>query len=231
MQNSAFNITFVVKSIVALLQYIPVTLFITAVSICFGLLLGFLLTLGQLAHSKILNSLSIGFVALMRGTPMLLLLLLVYYGLPMLLMNFKIDISGWKQIVFAILAISINISAYFSETMRSAYLAVSTAQHEAGLSVGMSEQIIIRRIIVPQATAIALPNIGNSIISILKNSSLVYAIGITDIYQKAQSVAASTFGMRQLEVFVAVALIYWVICIAIEVFVAAIEKRLCYCIN
>ncbi|MDF2478566.1 MAG: amino acid transporter permease [Sphingobacterium sp.] len=228
MQNSAFSIHFVVNSLVTLLHYVPITLLITALSICLGLVLGLFVTIGQLVPNRVLNGLSIGFIALMRGTPMLLLLLLIYYGLPLLLQSFAIDISGWNQVVFAILALSINISAYFSETMRSAYSAISADQYEAGLSVGMSNKRIISRIIVPQATAIALPNIGNSMISIIKHSSLVYAIGITDIYQQAQTVASSTFGMRQLEVFVAVALIYWMICILVERIIAVIEGRFSY---
>jgi L-cystine transport system permease protein len=209
---------------------IPVTLQITAAAVAIGLFLGLLLTMGQLLKNRILNTICVGYIAFIRGTPALLLIMLVYYGLPLPLKHFGIDINGLPQIWFAVLALSLNAGGYMSESMRSAYLAVHSGQYEAGLSVGMSAAMVNRRIIIPQACVMALPNLGNQVISALKHSALVYAIGITDVFQKGQAVASFLLGLRQVEIFIVITGIYWLISIATELLFAFIEKKFRYLI-
>jgi L-cystine transport system permease protein len=213
-----------------MVKYIPVTLEITALSVLFGLLFALLLTIGQLVKKRGINLLCVAYIAFIRGTPALLLIMLVYYGLPLPFQRLGIDINGLPQIGYAVFALSLNAAGYMSESMRSAYLAVNRGQYEAGLSVGMSAAAVNRRIIVPQACVMALPNIGNQIISVLKHSSLVYAIGIMDVFQKGQAAAAFLFGLTQVEIFIVVTIIYWLISLLTELLITATEKRFRYLI-
>lgn len=220
--------TYIADAALKLLPYVGMTILITVSSVICALLVGFILTLCQLSRFTLLRKLVVFYINVMRGTPTLILMLLVYYEIPNLLELFGIIVDDEEQLMYAIIALTMNGSAYFSEAMRSAYLAVSHGQLEAGLSVGMKKRDIIKSIIIPQALVIALPNFGNNIISIIKNSSLVYAIGLTDLYQKGQKLANDTFGFRQLEIFIAVTLIYWGICILSETIMELIENRCRY---
>ena len=107
--------------------------------------------------------------------------------------------------------------------MRSAYLSVDTGQREAALSIGMNNVQCLRRVIIPQAFKISLPNLGNVIISLLKETSYVFTIGVIDILGKAKLIGAEGYGVRQLEVYIGVALIYWAMCIIIETIIGLYE--------
>jgi L-cystine transport system permease protein len=224
------DLGYMLSTLVMMMKYVPVTLIITALSVLFGLLLALLLTAGQLLKNRGINLCCMGYIAFIRGTPALLLIMLVYYGLPLPFQRLGIDINGLPQIFYAILALSLNAAGYMSESMRSAYMAVNRGQYEAGLSVGMSAAAVNRRIIVPQACVMALPNIGNQIISALKHSSLVYAIGIMDVFQKGQTAAAFLFGLTQVEIFIVITVIYWIISLLTEQLVSLTEKKFRYLI-
>lgn len=218
-----FDITYVFHSIPAISRVLPLTLFIMIASLFFGLLLGLVITVMKLNKNVVSNSIANVYVAFIRGTPPLLQLFLVFYGLPQVLSPIGIDISNWDKIIFAIITFSLNCGAFISEIMRSSYLAVDKGQHEAALSVGMSKFQVIRRIIFPQAFVIAVPNLGNLVISLLKETSYVFTIGIIDILGKAKLIGSNGYGVRQLEVYIAVALIYWAMCIVIERIIALYE--------
>ncbi|MFX3616821.1 MAG: amino acid ABC transporter permease [Sporolactobacillus sp.] len=225
MQGKIFDVGYIFHVLPILLEQVPFTLFLTLLSLIAGLIVAFGLTFLSLSQNKFLRSLVTGYIAFMRGTPPLLLLLLVYYGLPQLFMLVQININNWYKSAFAILAFALGMAAFFSEAMRSAYLAVDKGQREAAQSVGMSPGQTLVRIIIPQAIAISIPNMGNLFISLFKETSFVYSIGIIDVFQKAQSIAANGFGVRQLETFLALSLIYWLICIIIEQLIGWYERR------
>ncbi|WP_395320163.1 amino acid ABC transporter permease [Fructilactobacillus frigidiflavus] len=212
------------KIVVDILQGLPVTSFLLLasflISIVSGFLLSFLYLRGSL-FSKI-------YLEIVRGTPPLLMLLLAYYGLPKLFSLFDININGWAKIVFGILGLSIGWSAYFAEAFRAAYLSVDKRQYEAALSVGMNKQIAFFRIIFPQVLLISLPNVENLVIGLLKATSLVYVIGIVDMYNIATDLANQSQGVYQLEIFIILALIYWLIVILIESIFRWIKKRYQY---
>lgn len=216
---------YVYDSFFKILKYAPVTLRITLFAVLVGLLIGLSLTVLQLSGSRVAVKLAELYIALMRGSPMLVLMLLTFYGLPVLFRAFHAELAIKDPEFYAVIALSFNIGAYFSEAMRSAYLAVDRAQLEAGISMGIATPTIVRRIILPQAAVLALPNIKNSIVAVLKNSALVYAIGITDIYQGGRILSSATMGLKQLEVFITVTLLYWVFCILIEAAFGYAEKK------
>jgi len=221
--DKIFDVTYIFHSIPLIAKALPLTLFIMILSLFFGLILGLLLTAMKLKNNIIINSIANGYVAFIRGTPPLLQLFLVFYGLPLVVHSIGIDINDWDKVVFAIITFSLNSSAFLSEVMRSAYLAVDVGQREAALSIGMNTIQTITRVIIPQAFVIAVPNLGNLIISLLKETSYVFTIGVIDILGKAKLIGANGYGVRQLEVYIGVAFIYWAICLIIEKMISLYE--------
>ncbi len=221
--NKIFDPSYIFSSIPSIMQALPLTLVIMIVSLIFGLLLGLILTAMKLQKNSILNAIANGYTAFIRGTPPLLQLFLVFYGLPQILISVGIDINNWDKSVFAIITFALNSGAFMSEIMRAAYLSVDEGQREAALSIGMNNVQCLKRIIIPQAFAISLPNLGNVIISLLKETSYVFTIGVVDILGKAKLIGSDGYGVRQLELFIAVALIYWIISIIIEQIISLYE--------
>jgi amine acid ABC transporter, permease protein, 3-TM region, His/Glu/Gln/Arg/opine family len=219
-----FNPEYIVKVFPKLLEALPLTLLIVILSLAFGLLLALLLTAAKLGSSRILRILATWYISFIRGTPPLVQLFLVFYGLPQVLKGIGIDINSWDKVVFAIITFSLNGAAFLSEIMRSAYQAVDRGQQEAAFSVGMTPFQAFRRVMLPQAFAIALPNLGNSAISLLKETSLAFTIGVVDVMGRAQVISIRSNGVNQLELFIAVALLYWALCFIIEKAVALLER-------
>lgn len=217
MNNSKiFDITYVFQSIPLILKTLPLTLYIMILSLIFGFILGLIVTAMKIGKNRIIKTIANSYVAFIRGTPPLLQLFLVFYGIPPAFSAVGIDLSGIDKTTFAIITFTLNSGAFMSEIMRSAYLAVDKGQYEAALSVGMTDFQVVRRIIFPQAFAIAVPSFGNITISLLKETSYVFAIGVIDILGKAKLIGSDGYGVRQLEAFIAVALIYWAISVLIE---------------
>lgn len=221
--NKIFDPSYIFSSIPSIIKALPLTLIIMIASLIFGLLLGLILTVMKLQKNIVLKSIANGYTAFIRGTPALLQLFLVFYGLPQALSFVGIDINDWSKSIFAIITFALNSGAFISEVMRSAYLSVDAGQSEAALSIGMNNIQCLRRIIIPQAFKICLPNLGNIIISLLKETSYVFTIGVVDILGKAKLIGSDGYGVRQLEAFLAVALIYWIISIVIEQFILLYE--------
>lgn len=157
-------------------------------------------------------------------------LFLSYYGLPVLLraLNMKFgtsfDINAIPAIAFVFMAFGLNEAAYYSETIRAAILSVDKNEIEAAMSVGMTSFQIMRRVTLPQALVVALPNIGNSIISLLKNTSLAFTVSVVDIMGAAK--IASGRNLRFFEVYIAAALVYWAVCLIIEFVSKQIEQKI-----
>lgn len=204
------------KVIVTLLQSLPTTLIILVFSFIFASFLGLGLTFLYLRKNLITSGFTRVYLGLVRGTPPLLMLLLAYYGVPKLLLTVGININNWAKIVFGIIGLAIGWSAYLSEAFRAAYLSVDDGQYEAALTVGMDSRQALLKIIIPQAFLIALPNIENLLIGLTKATSLVYVIGIVDMYSTAVDLSNQNQGVYQLEIFVILALIYWMVVLVIE---------------
>jgi L-cystine transport system permease protein len=213
-----------------LLRVVPVTLQITAVSLVLALLLGLATALVRIYRAPVLSQLAALYVSFIRGTPLLVQIYLSYYGLPKVLNWLAerygwtgLDVNGIPAIAFIYFAFTINVGAYSSETIRASILAVDKGQLEAALSIGMTPWQGMKRIVLPQALAVALPSFGNTAISLLKDTSLAFLISVVDLMGEAKIVGAR--GLQFFEVYIVVALFYWVICIVIERGVAALEKR------
>ena len=164
----------------------------------------------------------------MRGTPLLVQIYLAYYGLPKVLNHlgdrygWSLDVSSIPAVAFIYLAFTLNVGAYASETIRAAIEAIDRGQMEAALSVGMTRWQGMRRIVLPQAFTIALPSLGNTVIALLKDTSLAFLVSVVELMEEAKIQAAR--GLQFFEVYVVAALIYWVVCIGIEHGVAVLER-------
>src|SRR5687768_8544670 len=166
--GKAFDLMLIIEFIPTLIQYLGITLQILAASIILGFVLGIAAAIPRLYKIPILNQLVILYVSFIRGTPILIQLFLVFYGLPaILLLLFSIDITRMEAIYFVIITYAINNGAGFSEIFRAAIRAVDYGQTEAAFSVGMTSRQNFFRIVLPQAVRIAFPNMANSVIGSL----------------------------------------------------------------
>ncbi|MBW4082297.1 amino acid ABC transporter permease [Paenibacillus sp. S150] len=203
------NLAEVIDAFWKLLPKLPLTLSFTALALAGGIVLGFILALIRIFRIPVLSQLIVAYVSFMRCTPGILQLFLIFYGLPQLLRQAGIDINSWSNFTFAVIAFGLHCGAVMSEVIRSAYLAVPASQHEAASAVGMSYFQALRRIIVPQMLRIAIPVIGNNAITIFKESSLVFTVGVVDLMGQAQILTQRRYGVTLIETYLAVSFIYW----------------------
>lgn len=211
-----------------LIQKIPMALFYPALTMVLGSALGLLLLCGRLSRSGILRKICGIYISYMRGTPMVVQLFIMYFGLPVLLGLFGIDANSWNPIVFAIIAFVLNMSAFLSEIFRSAYLSVDKGQIEAGYSIGMPKTQVFMHIIAPQALLTALPNLNNLNIDMIKNLSFAFCIGVVDLLGRANQLASASFGVGQVEIYITTAFIYFLLCLLCGKFYSILEWKLDY---
>ncbi|WP_018757674.1 amino acid ABC transporter permease [Paenibacillus terrigena] len=222
--------SFIWTALIQLLSAIPTTLVITAVSVTIGFIIGLITALLRIYKIPVLSQIAAGYVTFIRGTPMLTHLLLIYFGLPMLVdalsaqFGWSIKSSSIPMIGFAFISFSITAGAYMAEVIRSGLLAVNRGQLEAAYSVGMTTPQALRRIVFPQALAVSLPNLSNSVIGMLHGSTLVFTVSVVDINAKAQIVASTNW--KFFEAYLAAAVIFWGLTLLIERITAVIEKRI-----
>ena len=200
-----------------LLQGLLVTIPLTALSFTFALIIAVIVALIQFANVPILTQLARFYIWIIRGTPLLVQLFIVFYGLPHV--GILID-----PFVAAVVVFSINEGAYCSETMRAALESVPKGQLEAGLCAGMSWGQTIRRIVLPQAFRTAFPTLGNSLISMVKDTSLAANITVTEMFMTTQRIVARTY--EPLLLYVEVGLIYLIFCTVLTKLQTSGEKRL-----
>ena len=205
---------------------LPLTLFMLGLSLLFSLLLGFVIALIRIQKKPVLSKMATIYLSFMRCTPLLVQLFLVYFGLPQLLLLVHIDINSWSRITFLVIAFSLHTAAPLSEVIRSAYFSIDKGQFEAAYSIGMNYFQSLRRIILPQAFVAALPNLGNAAISLLKDTALAFSIGIIDIMGQVRLILGNNYGIGMFEIYVTISLVYWSMCIVIEIIVSYLEKHL-----
>ncbi|HEM3598043.1 TPA: amino acid ABC transporter permease [Streptococcus suis] len=206
----SYDLSYVFKFLPEILYALPLTLWILIVTIVIGSLLGALLAWGQLYGDEVIVSISKGYVFVLRCTPPIVLLFMVFYGLPEFLEWWLgLDVNGWSRTVFVINAMTLLYAATISEVFKSAYLAVPNGQMEAGLSIGLTEFQTFQRILLPQAFRFALPNISNAILNLLKDTALAYTIGLADIMGAGNLLIGRNLGNYSLETYTAVAVVYW----------------------
>lgn len=216
----------ILELIPVLLPYLLVTFRIIAGTVLTGLFIGFFLAKGMLSSHNAPRKISSLIINAFRCTPSIVMLFVVFYGLPNLFWAiFKVDINGWAKSFYVILALGLLFSSSAAEIMRASYLSVPKGQREAALTSGLTEFQAFRRIIFPQAFAVSLPNLGNSLIALLKEGSLAYTIGLVDVMGKGNLFISMNFGAYAVETYTALAFIYWMLTISIEQIFGRLEKH------
>ena len=221
-----FHPLYILEVLPQLVPYILVTLGIVLGTVFFGGLIGLLLAAGKIRRGKIGRVLANIYIYITRCIPSIVLLFIVYYGLPEFLNVFGIDINDASKAFFVITTFSLLFAANMSEVFRSSYEAVDKGQREAAVSIGLTEFQAFTRIVLPQCVAVAIPNFTNTLISLMKEGSLAYTIGLIDLMGKGQLIIGQKQGSYSLEVYLAMFILYWILTILIEKSFGALERFL-----
>ncbi|MGG0658746.1 amino acid ABC transporter permease [Rummeliibacillus pycnus] len=196
---------------------IKYTIPLTIISFVLGLILAVLTALARLSTRKILNYIARIYVSIIRGTPLLVQLFIIFYGLPNL--GFTID-----PFPSAIIGFSLSVGAYASEIIRAAILSIPKGQWEAGYSIGMTYTKTLRRIVLPQAARVSIPPLSNTFISLVKDTSLASLVLVSEMFRKAQEIAATNYEFLLL--YSEVAILYWIICTILSTIQGRVESKL-----
>lgn len=200
-----FDLKFALNLFPLMIKYLKVTLSMSVLALFLALILAVFIALIVQTKIKILYPIAKVYVSFFRGTPLVAQLFFLYFGIVQLIPSLR----GMNSFTAAVIGLSLNSSAYMSETLRGAISSVDKGQMEACLSVGMSYLQAMRRIILPQAARVAIPALSNNFIDIIKGSSLAFTLGVTELMATAQMEGAASY--RFLEAFTDVIIMYWVI--------------------
>jgi His/Glu/Gln/Arg/opine family amino acid ABC transporter permease subunit len=196
---------------------ITATIPLTIISFVVGLVIALAVALARLSSNVVLSNIARFYISIIRGTPLLVQLVIVFYGLP----KFGVTLPAFTA---AVIAFSLNVGGYAAEIIRSAILSIPKGQWEAAETIGLSYAGALRRIILPQATRVAVPPLSNTLISLVKDTSLASVILVTELFRKAQEIGAPTFDF--FSTYTAAAVYYWVICLVLSFGQSRLEHRL-----
>ncbi|MRX43165.1 ABC transporter permease subunit [Agromyces sp. Q22] len=186
-------------------------------SFAIGLALALAVALMRLSRNRVVSGIARFYISVIRGTPLLVQLFVIFYGLPAI----GLVIDPWPS---AIIAFSLNVGGYAAEVIRAAILSVPKGQWEAAYTIGMSRSTALRRVILPQAARVSVPPLSNTFISLVKDTSLASLILVTELFRVAQQIAA--FSQQFMLLYLEAALIYWLFCLALSGGQTRLEKRL-----
>ncbi|KVG64610.1 amino acid ABC transporter permease [Burkholderia cenocepacia] len=207
----------VIHTLPVMVQGAALTLKFAVSSMMLGLLAGLAIAVVRIGGNRIAAGIAQGYVSVMRGTPLLVQMFVVYYGLPDLGITLDPTTAG-------IFTLTLNAAAYLSESMRGAILGIGRGQWAAAHSLGLTHVQTLRYVICPQALRLAVPSLGNTLISLIKDTSLVSVITVTELLRSTQEVIAATF--QPLPLYLAAAAIYWVLSTLLSRLQGRVESRL-----
>lgn len=224
-----FDIKFLFKTFFLIWKAVPTTLLITVVSLAIGGIIGFFIALARVNKVKVLSQIGRAYVSIIRGTPVVLQILVIYSVVPSLL-NVILKASGstmnifdLNPIIYAFIVFSLNMAGTLSEVFRSALLTVNKGQLEAGLTTGLTLSQTYKRIIIPQALTAAIPNLCNASVGLIKNTSLAFMMTVRDITAVAKIEAS--YGYNYVEAYLDILVIYVIICSLVQFLFKKWERR------
>ena len=224
-----FDISFLFKTFFLIWKAVPTTLLITVVSLAIGGIIGFFIALARVNKVKVLSQIGRAYVSIIRGTPVVLQILVIYSVVPSLL-NVILKASGstmnifdLNPIIYAFIVFSLNMAGTLSEVFRSALLTVNKGQLEAGLTTGLTLSQTYKRIIIPQALTAAIPNLCNASVGLIKNTSLAFMMTVRDITAVAKIEAS--YGYNYVEAYLDILVIYVIICSLVQFLFKKWERR------
>lgn len=195
---------------------------IFCLTLVFSLPLGLLITFGRMSKNKLISIIFQFYISVMRGTPLMLQLLVVYFG-PYFL--FGIQISDTYRFIAVIIGFSLNYAAYFAEIYRGGIEAIPVGQHEAAQVLGYSKIQTFIKIVFPQVVKRILPPVTNEVITLVKDTSLAFALAVSEMFTVAKSIAAS---QKTMTAFIAAALFYYIFNLLVAYIMGKLEKKLSY---
>lgn len=224
--NRPFSPAQIWYSFLKIIPYAPVTFAVVLGTIILGLALATGLFAQKQSSRHWIRVLADGYINVIRCTPSIVLLFIVYYGIPKIALGlFGLNLNFSSKIIYVIISLSLIYAATLAEVIRSAYLALGRSQYEAALSVGLTPWQAVRRVMLPQGLVIALPNLGNSLISLFKEGSLAFTIGLIDMMGSGNLIISRNYGAYSLETYIALAIIYWALTLIIEAVFLWLEKH------
>ncbi|MBO3634303.1 amino acid ABC transporter permease [Bacillus subtilis] len=222
--EKAFDMNMIGDFVPTLTAYLPITLYILTLSLLFGFVLGLFLALPRIYNIPIVNQLAKVYISFFRGTPIMVQLFIVFYGIPALTGLIGIDTSKMDPFYAAVATYALSNAAAAAEIIRAGVGSVDKGQTEAAYSIGLSGSQAFRRIVLPQALVQAFPNMGNMVISSLKDTSLAFSIGVMDMSGRGQTLITSS--NHSLEVYIALSIVYYAVAVLFEWFFRVAEKRI-----
>lgn len=201
-----------------------ITISISLCTLILGFMIGIIVCLGRISRSKIISFISGAYIEFLRGTPLLIQIYIIYFGLPSLGIKFPDLGPISSDYIAAIFALSINSSAYIAEILRSGIQSIDKGQMEASRSLGLDYNMSMRYVIIPQALKNVLPALANEFIVLVKESSIASVIGINDLMYKADIVKGST--ALAFEPLIVASIIYFVLTFSLSKLVGLIENKL-----
>ncbi len=205
-----------INSLPFLLEGVKITVMLSVIAIFASLALGLVIVLFRISNSKILSGFARFYVSFFRGTPLLTQLLVIYFGLTWLY-----AFTGWQA---AILGLTLHFSAYISESYRASILSISKGQWEAGYSLGMSTAQVLKEVILPQAWRRSIPPVWNSLIDIVKASSLASVLAVDELTGRAEQIAASNLVVFW--IFLEILFMYWALTTILSSIQTYLERKL-----
>ncbi|MFT8318010.1 MAG: amino acid ABC transporter permease [Sporolactobacillus sp.] len=216
----AFSFKYLIEIFPYLIVYIPITLGMTLAAMVLAIVIGLIITWLSKSEFGVFRYLAALYSSLFRGIPTLVQLFLVYYGLPEIFPSLR----GFPAIAACIIGLGFKQAANLSEIFRAGLDSIDEGQKEAGIALNISKAKIFFHIILPQAALNALPATGNTFISLLKETSLAFTLGVTELFTSGKLLASESF--RYFEVYVDVGLLYWLMVIAYTGLQKQLEKIL-----
>ncbi len=207
--SKVIDLSLVWKFLPQLLPFIPKSLLMLLACVAASLVVGMMLGIIRIYKVPVLHQMATLIISFSRGTPILTQLFIFYYGLPEVLKFTGLDLSRMSGMFFVILTYGLNFGASTAENIRGAISSVGTGQFEAAYSIGMRPLVAFRRIIFPQALAVMIPNMSNTYLKALKNTSLAFSVGVVDLMSKGKILGQTT--MHFFEAYLALAIIYYIL--------------------
>lgn len=222
-----YDISRVISALPEVLQGLPMTLLVLVVTTLLGSVLGGLIAWGQLSQEKIWIQTAKTYVFVLRCTPPIVLLFMVFYGVPEFLKWWLgLDINGWSKLIFVLITMVLLFAALVSEVFKAAYQSIPKGQLEAGLSIGLTPTQTFIRIVGPQAFRVALPNMTTAVLNLMRDAALAYTIGFIDVMGKGNLLISRHLGNYSLETYSAVALVYWGVALVLSLASRLFEQKL-----
>ncbi len=217
------SLGFVIAALPALLQGALITLQLTAVAVILGSIGGIALGVARLSKIWLIRLAARVYIDFFRGTPLLVQLFMIYFGVPPLVRSIGIDFT-FNQWSAAVVGLSLNSAAYLAEIVRAGIQSIEAGQKEASESLGLGPAQTMRYVVFPQALRRMIPPLGNEFITLLKDTSLVAIIGYQELFRQGQLIVARNF--RAFEIWFTVALIYLVLNVIASQAFSLLERRM-----